>query len=100
MNLDFTLSGGVDSYADHAKVISPATAYVEQVNANPGTLFVSDANVLNGTLGGVLRSQISRNSFTATTSAGFGQVRRNVDIVANTGRGVFPGVTNVASATQ
>jgi outer membrane receptor protein involved in Fe transport len=27
-------------------------------------------------------------------------VRRNVDIMRNTGRGVFPGVTNVGSATQ
>ena len=98
--LDFTLSGGVDSYSDHAKIISPATAYVEQVNANPGTLVVSNANILNATLGGVLRHMFSTNAFTATTSAGFGQVRRNTDVVANTGRGVFPGVTNVASATQ
>jgi hypothetical protein len=98
--LNFTLSGGVDSYADHAKIISPATAYVEQVNANPGTIVVSDANILTATLNGVLRHQLTTNAFTATTSAGFGQVRRNVDILENTGRGVFPGVTNVASATQ
>ena len=98
--LDFTLSGGVDSYSDHAKVISPATAYVEQVNANPGTIVLGDANVLNATLGAVLRHQFSANAFTATTSAGFGQVRRNADIVENTGRGVFPGVTNVSTATQ
>jgi len=98
--LDFTLNGGVDSYADHSKVISPATAYVEQVNANPGTIVYGDANILNATLGGVLRHQFSANAFTATTSAGFGQVRRNVDILENTGRGVFPGVTNVSTATQ
>ena len=98
--LDFTLNGGVDSYADHSKIISPATAYVEQVNANPGTIVLSDANVLTATLGGVLRHQLAASAFTATTSAGFGQVRRNVDIVENTGRGVFPGVTNVSSATQ
>ena len=98
--LNFTLSGGLDSYSDHAKIISPATAYVEQVNANPGTIVVSDANILNATLNGVFRHQLTTNAFTATTSAGFGQVRRNVDILENTGRGVFPGVTNVASATQ
>jgi TonB-dependent starch-binding outer membrane protein SusC len=98
--LDFTLSGGLDSYSDHAKVISPATAYVEQVNANPGTIVLGDANILNATLGAVLRHQFSANAFTATTSAGFGQVRRNADIVENTGRGVFPGVTNVSTATQ
>jgi TonB-linked SusC/RagA family outer membrane protein len=99
-HLDFTLSGGVDSYSDHAKVISPATAYVEQVNANPGTISVSDANILNATLGAVFRHQWVASAFSATTSAGYGQVRRNTDIVANTGRGIFPGVTNVSSATQ
>jgi len=98
--LDFSLTGGVDSYSDHSKVISPATAYVEQVNSNPGTIVLGDANVLNATLGGVLRHQFSASAFTATTSAGFGQVRRNADIVENTGRGVFPGVTNVSTATQ
>ncbi|MDQ6871021.1 MAG: SusC/RagA family TonB-linked outer membrane protein [Gemmatimonadota bacterium] len=98
--LDFTLQGGLDSYIDHAKVISPATAYVEQVNALPGTLFNSDGNVVNATLGGTLQHRLIRSAFTATTSAGFGQVRRNTDVVTTTGRGVFPGVTNVASATQ
>jgi TonB-dependent starch-binding outer membrane protein SusC len=98
--LDFTLQGGLDTYGDHAKVISPATAYVEQVNALPGTLFNSDGNIVNGTLGGTLQHRLIRNAFTASTSAGFGQVRRNTDVVTTTGRGVFPGVTNVASATQ
>ena len=98
--LDFSLNGGVDSYSDHTKVISPATAYVEQVNSNPGTIVLGDANILNATLGGVLRHQFSASAFTATTSAGFGQVRRNADVVENTGRGVFPGVTNVSTATQ
>ena len=100
-SLDFTLTGGVDSYTDHAKVVSPATAYVEQVNANPGTIVLSNATVLNATLGGVLKHRLSRNAFTATTSAGFGQVRRNSDVIENTGRGIpFAGVTNVSQATQ
>jgi outer membrane receptor protein involved in Fe transport len=43
---------------------------------------------------------LTRNSFTATTSAGFGQVRRNTDVVQATGYGLFPGVTNVSQATQ
>jgi TonB-linked SusC/RagA family outer membrane protein len=98
--LDFSINGGVDTYSDHAKIISPATAYVEQVNALPGTLFVSDANVLNATLGANLTHRFIRDAFTATTSVGMGQVRRNTDVVANTGRGVFPGVTNVSTATQ
>ena len=98
--LDFTVSGGIDAYSDHAKIISPATAYVEQVNALPGTIFVNDANIFTGNIGANFTHRLIRDMFTATTSAGIGQVRRNVDIVSNTGRGVFPGVTNVASATQ
>src|SRR6266853_656932 len=98
--LDFTVSGGIDAYNDHARVISPATAYVEQVNALPGTLVNSNANIFTGNIGANFTHRLIRNLFTATTSAGIGQVRRNVDILSNTGRGVFPGVTNVASATQ
>jgi len=98
--LDFTASGGLDAYNDHARVISPATAYVEQVNANPGTLVNNNANIFTGNIGANFTHRLIRDMFTATTSAGIGQVRRNVDIIGNTGRGVFPGVTNVASATQ
>src|SRR5206468_657142 len=98
--LDFTLSGGVDAYGDHAKVVSPATAYIEQVNANPGTLVNNDGNVFTGNVGANFTHRLIRDAFTATTSAGIGQVRRNFDVVTVTGRGVFPGVTNVASATQ
>ena len=98
--LDFTLSGGLDAYNDHARVISPATGYIELTNANPGTLVNNNANVFTGNIGANFTHRLIRDMFTATTSAGIGQVRRNVDIIGNTGRGVFPGVTNVASATQ
>jgi outer membrane receptor protein involved in Fe transport len=98
--LDFTVSGGIDTYTDHARIISPATAYIEQVNANPGTLVDNNADIFTGNIGANFTHRLIRDAFTATTSAGIGQVRRNVDILGNTGRGVFPGVTNVASATQ
>ncbi|MFL5482332.1 MAG: SusC/RagA family TonB-linked outer membrane protein [Gemmatimonadaceae bacterium] len=98
--LDFSLSGGVDAYNDHAKIISPATAYIEQVNANPGTIVLGNGTIFNGTLGANFTHRLIRDMFTATTSAGIGQVRRNTDIIDNTGRGIFPGVTNVSSATQ
>jgi TonB-linked SusC/RagA family outer membrane protein len=98
--LDFTVSGGIDAYNDQARVISPATAYIEQVNALPGTLVNSNANIFTGNLGANFTHRLIRDMFTATTSAGIGQVRRNSDILVNTGRGVFPGVTNVSSATQ
>src|SRR3984893_8471434 len=98
--LDFTLSGGIDAYNDHARIISPATAYVEQVNALPGTLVNNNANVFTGNIGANFTHRLIRDLFTATTSAGIGQVRRNSDIIGTTGHGVFPGVTNVSTATQ
>lgn len=98
--LDFTLQGGVDSYADNAKVIAPATLYVEQVNPNPGSLVNNQANVVSANLSGSLNHRLTTSMFTATTSAGFRQDRNQYDIVTNTGHGVFPGVTNVANSVQ
>lgn len=98
--LDFTLNGGVDAYNDVAKVTSPADIYVEQVNANPGTISTTSASIVSASLGGVLAHRLVRNSFTATTSAGFGQNRRQSDVVNNIGRGIFPGVQSVSAAVQ
>ncbi|NUO64351.1 MAG: SusC/RagA family TonB-linked outer membrane protein [Gemmatimonadaceae bacterium] len=98
--LDLTLSGGVDAYNDNSRIISPASAYVEQVNALPGTIVNGQANVLSATLNGALNHRYTTRLFSATTSTGFRQDRRQNDVLAITGRGVFPGVTNVAASTQ
>jgi TonB-dependent starch-binding outer membrane protein SusC len=98
--LDATLSGGVDAYDDVAKVISPADIWVEQTNANPGTISTTSASVVQATLGGSLAHRMIRNFFTATTSVGFGQSRRQTDVTNNIGRGIFPGVTSVSAAVQ
>jgi TonB-linked SusC/RagA family outer membrane protein len=98
--LDVSLSGGIDNYNDNSRIISPATAYVEQVNANPGTIVNGQANVVSATLNGAINHRLTSSMFSATTSAGFRQDRRQNDILAITGRGVFPGVTNVANSTQ
>jgi hypothetical protein len=98
--LDFTMIGGVDSYGDNAKILSPATLYIEQANALPGTIVNSQGNVVNANLSGSLNHKLNTSMFTATTSAGFRQDRRQIDVLATTGHGVFPGVTNVAASTQ
>jgi TonB-linked SusC/RagA family outer membrane protein len=98
--LDLTMTGGVDAYNDEAKIISPATAYVEQVNANPGTLVLTNANVVHANLNATLAHRLIRNAFVATTSGGFRQTRRELNNVNNIGRGVFPGVTNIGLAAQ
>lgn len=98
--LDVSVTGGVDAYSLNAKVISPATAYIEQVNALPGTIVNTQGNVVNGTLNGSLNHRFTTAMFSATSSGGFRQDRRQADIFSSTGRGVFPGVTNFAEATQ
>ena len=98
--LDFIFGGGVDSYSDNSKIISPSTLYIEQATALPGTLVNSQGNVVNANLGGSLNHRYTTSAFQATTSAGFGQNRRQIDILATTGHGVFPGVTNVTASTQ
>lgn len=98
--LDLTLTGGVDAYNDASKITSPADIYIEQVNGNPGTLVNNSANVLQANLNGALAHRMIGSAFTATTSLGFRQERRQSDIVNNIGRGVFPGVTSVGQAVQ
>lgn len=98
--LDLNLTGGVDAYNDQAKVVSPSTLYVEQVNANPGTVFNSNANVLFGNITGSLAHKYTGNWFTATTSTGFRQERRQTDFTGITAQGFpFVGVTSIGAAS-
>lgn len=98
--LDFTMTGGVDSYNDVAKVISPADIWVEQVNANPGTISTTSASVVQVNLNATLAHNWIQRLYTATTSVGFAQSRRQSDITSAIGRGIFPGVQAVSSAVQ
>lgn len=98
--LDLSMTGGVDAFNDVAKVISPAFLYVEQVNSNPGTLATTSSSFVNANLNGSLAHRLIRSGFTATTSAGFRQDRRQFDITTVIGRGVIPGVQSVDQAVQ
>ena len=98
--LDFTLTGGIDAFNDESKITSPADIYIEQINANPGTLVVNEGNIVNANLGGTLAHRYTSSKLVATTSAGFGQSRRQSNILTTIGRGVFPGVTSVGAAVQ
>ena len=98
--LDFTMTGGIDAFNDESKIISPADIYIEQINANPGTLVVNEGNIVNASIGGNLQHRLTNSRFVATTSAGFSQARRQSNILNTIGRGVFPGVTSVGAAVQ
>jgi TonB-linked SusC/RagA family outer membrane protein len=100
-NVDFTTTAGIDAYNQADKVVSPSNSYFEQGNANPGTLFNGNANVRFATLTGSLAHRFTASAFTATTSAGFRQERRQSDQTQITGRGLpFPGVESIGRAVQ
>ena len=101
--LDASLTGGVDTYQSKDRIVSPATGYTEAATfgALAGTLFNSDAEIMNANLNGSLVHRLVASKFTAQTSAGFRQERREANVTQLTGRGViFPSVTNVAAAAQ
>jgi TonB-linked SusC/RagA family outer membrane protein len=100
-NLDLNMIGGVDAYNQADKVISPSVSYFEQTQANPGTLFNGNANVRFANLTGTIAHRLTTGVFTATTSGGFRQERRQSDLTQITGRGLpFPGVQSVGQAVQ
>jgi TonB-dependent starch-binding outer membrane protein SusC len=99
--LDFTMTGGIDAYNDQSKVISPSNTYFEQGNATPGTVLNSNANVRFANVTGTLAHRFTSTPFSATTSGGFRQERREEDITQVTARGFpFVGVTSIDQATQ
>jgi TonB-dependent starch-binding outer membrane protein SusC len=101
--LDVSLLGGVDDYSDAALVYSPPYTYLEQsgiISPYPGTVAHGSTNVVSANLNLNVTHKLILSPFTATTSGGLRQVRAQVDNVFNRGQGLFPGITNIATATQ
>jgi TonB-linked SusC/RagA family outer membrane protein len=101
--LDFSMLGGVDQYSDQSNLYSPPFTYLEQsgvISANPGTATNSNVNVVNANLNLSLTHRLVLSPFTATTSAGLRQERVQYNQVSNNGQGLFPGITNIATAIQ
>ena len=99
--LDFVMTGGIDAFNDQSRVYAPAITYIEQQNANPGTVFNSNANVRSAGFSGTLTHRWTASPFSATTSGGFRQERRESDITQITARGFpFGGVTAIDQAIE
>jgi TonB-dependent starch-binding outer membrane protein SusC len=101
--LDVGLLGGIDSYSDQTSFYSPPYTYLEQsavISPYPGTVTSSNTNVVNANLNLSVTHKLVLSPLTATTSAGLRQERVQSNQVANTGNGLFPGITNIATATQ
>ena len=95
--------GGVDAYTDHGRVYSPPFTYIEQsgnISPYPGSVVDANTNVANANLNASLVHKLIMGFGTATTSAGLRQERSESNNVYDRGQGLFPGITNFATAVQ
>lgn len=95
--------GGVDAYNDHARVYSPPFTYIEQsgnISPYPGSIIDGNSDVVNANLNSSLVHKLNIPIGTATTSIGLRQERAQSTQAVNRGQGLFPGVTNFATAVQ
>lgn len=102
-SLDATLLGGVDHFNDASRIYAPPNIYVEQsgqISPYPGTITNGNSNNVNANLNLSLAHKYTASAFSATTSAGLRQERSQNDFVTNLGSGLFPGITNFATAVQ
>ncbi len=101
--LDLSLLGGVDQYSDNARIYSPPFTYLEQsgiISPYPGTVVNSSGDVVSANLNLNATHKLVLSPFTATTSAGLRQERSSINLVNNQGQGLFPGITNFATAVK
>jgi hypothetical protein len=98
-----TLSGlgGVDSYADQSKIISPPELYFEpRDDGLAGTIFNTQGNFVNANYNSTLVHRFTSSPVNATTSLGFRKENRYQQVQSITGRGLPGGVTDVSAALQ
>lgn len=100
-NLMFHWLGGVDSYSYQAKIYSPPQLYFEPLDDGlPGTVFNTNGYAVNANLNATAVHKLISSAFTATTSAGVRQERREFRTERIVGRGLPPGMTDVDKALQ
>jgi TonB-linked SusC/RagA family outer membrane protein len=98
--LDFTFIGGIDAYSLSSKLTSSPFAYFESNDGLPGTITTNKTTSANANLNFSGAHKYIAEPFTATTSFGLRQERRQNDIIYNTGENVPAGVTDVHFGVQ
>jgi TonB-linked SusC/RagA family outer membrane protein len=98
--LDFTFIGGVDAFSFSSKLFSPPFAYFEPNDGLPGTITTNKTTSTNANLNFSGAHRYIADPFTATTSFGLRQERRESDNVYNTGKNIPAGVTDVNFGVQ
>ncbi|MEP6620302.1 MAG: SusC/RagA family TonB-linked outer membrane protein [bacterium] len=93
--LDFTFIAGIDAYSYNSNLTSPPDAYFESADGQPGTIVTNRTINTNANLNLSGAHKLIGNAFTATTSFGLRQERRQSDAVINQSRNNPQGVTDV-----
>lgn len=100
--LDFVANGGVDHFTQMDKLLSPRFLYFEPADGLPGTVVDNNSNQVTGTLGASIIHRFFPSSqlFSATTSIGLRQGRRQFDQVFTAGQNLLLGQGNLDKATN
>ena len=100
--LDFVLSGGVDHFTQQDKLVSPPSLYFENADGLPGTVVDNNSGEIVGTLGGSVIHKFFPDSklFSATTSLGFRQGRKEFNQVFTAGQNLLLGQANLDKAAN
>ena len=98
--LDLTLIGGLDAYNFNGLILSPADLYFESADQLPGTVVTNRTTSVQANMNLSAVHKLTMSPFTATTSGGLRQERRQFDQLVEQGRNVPAGARNVALAAQ
>jgi len=101
-SLRFSLTGGVDYFAQKNDILSPPELEFEPQDGQPGTVVLGKASNLNLTLTGnvVHTFTPASRALSATTSAGFQYEDRELNVTNITGRNLLTGQRNIDQATS
>jgi TonB-dependent starch-binding outer membrane protein SusC len=97
---DVTFIGGVDAFSLNSKLFSPPSAYFETNDGLPGAITTNKTQSVYANLNLSGAHKYIADPFTATTSFGVRQQRRQSDAIYNFGENVPAGVTNVNFGVQ
>ncbi len=98
--LDFTVIAGIDAFQYNSHLYSPPDAYFESADGLPGTIVTNKTSSTYANLNLSGAHKLITGRFTATTSFGLRQERRQSDAVYNRGQDIPAGVTNVNYGVQ
>ena len=85
----------MDAYSYNSHLFSPPDAYFESNDGLAGSIVTNKTQNVNANLNLSGAHKLIEDHFTATTSAGLRQERRQSDAVYNQGRSLPAGVTDV-----